>query len=299
MKELLNRRCNHYKIVLTYKLSQDHIELLFNKIQRCCGWNNNPNVLQFKYVLRCIIIRNSIEPSKTGNCTNLSDALCQSTGLLNYSWKRQQMSNDIVNEIDNGNAEAERMLIHIDDQSPNCLQDNILYYIGGFIVRSLLHELECHKCKKELLLDPNDPCAINMTSYPIFTKFTTWKQYGGLVLPSPAVLKIIKATEVVFKRRVIDTEKGITTQKMIDLRIETAVIQQLGNGLFNNADGHYFDHEIGQEIDHLTSLMRTVIQKYVKLRLKTYGKMYTKCIVRQNLPSLRHQLNKTILFRNQ
>ena len=244
-------------------------------------------------------MRNSIEPSSTGNCTNFDDVLCQSSGLVNFSLKRNQRSIDMVAEIDNENAEAERMPIHIDDQSPNCLKDNILYYIGGFIVRHLLHELQCLKCKKELLLDPNNPCAMNMTSYPIFTKFATWKQCGRLVLPSPAVLKIIKAAEVVFKRRVIDKKEGITREKMIDLKIETAVMQELGNGLFNNADGHYFDHEIGQEIDHLSSLMRTVVQKYVKLRLKTYGKMFSEHIVHQNLPSLRHQLNKTILFCNQ
>ena len=122
---------------------------------------------------------------------------------------------------------AERLLIHIDDQSPNCLQDNILYYIGGFIVRTLLQELECAKCKKELLLDPDNPSAANMTQYPVFAKFTQWKQYGKLVLPSPVVLKIIKATEVIFKRRVIDTERGITTEKMIDLKIESAVVQQI------------------------------------------------------------------------
>ena len=86
---------------------------------------------------------------------------------------------------------------------------------------------------------------------------------------------------------------------MIDLKIESAVVQQLGNGLFNNVNGHYFEHEIGQEMDHLSSLMRAVIQKYVQLQLKTYGKMYTEFVVHQNLPSLRHQLNKTILFRNQ
>ena len=83
--ELLNRSYRLYKHVLTYKLSQDNIELLFNKIRQCCGWNNNPNVLQFKYALRQIIIRNSIEPSKTGNCTNFEDSLCQTNGLLDYS----------------------------------------------------------------------------------------------------------------------------------------------------------------------------------------------------------------------
>ena len=49
--ELLKRSCRPYKHALTYKLSQDNIELLFNKIRRHSGWNNNPNVLQFKYAL--------------------------------------------------------------------------------------------------------------------------------------------------------------------------------------------------------------------------------------------------------
>ena len=97
----------------------------------------------------------------------------------------------------------------------------------------------------------------------------------------------------------IDTERGITTEKMIDLKIESAVVQQMGNGLFNSVDGHYFDHEIGQEMDHLSSLMRTIVQRYVRLQLNTYGKLYTQMIVHQNMPSLRHQLNKTILFCNQ
>ena len=47
------------KYVLTYNFSQDHIELLFNKIRYRGGWNNNPNVLQLKYALKSILIRNS------------------------------------------------------------------------------------------------------------------------------------------------------------------------------------------------------------------------------------------------
>ena len=75
---LLNHNFHPYQYVLTYKFSQHHIELLFNKIRCHGGWNNNPNVLQFKYALRIIIMRNSIETSKTGNCTNFDEAVCES-----------------------------------------------------------------------------------------------------------------------------------------------------------------------------------------------------------------------------
>ena len=141
---------------------------------------------------------------------------------------------------------------------------------------------------------------MTVESYPVYAKFTHSKQKGGLVFPSPAVLKIVKATEVVFKRRVIDNERGINIEKILDLKIKAAVVHQvLGVGIFQNADGHFFDHEIGQEQDHLSSLMRRVIQRYVCLRLKTYSKKFTEFIVHRNMPSSRHELTKTILFRHQ
>ena len=56
--ELLQNNENPVKYVLTYKFTQDHLELLFSKIRHFGGWNNNPNVLQFKYALRWLLIRN-------------------------------------------------------------------------------------------------------------------------------------------------------------------------------------------------------------------------------------------------
>ena len=55
-EELLKRKSEPYKFVLTYKFSQDHLELLFNKIRQRGGWNNNPNVHAFKMALRRILI---------------------------------------------------------------------------------------------------------------------------------------------------------------------------------------------------------------------------------------------------
>ena len=89
-EELLTCTYIPYKYVLTYKFSQDHIELLFNKIRCRGGWNNYQSVHSFKLALWRIIIRNSIEPSKTGNCTDFDDDLCESEGMLDFSWKRKK-----------------------------------------------------------------------------------------------------------------------------------------------------------------------------------------------------------------
>ena len=71
-----------YKFILTYKFSQDHISVLFNKMRRWNGWNNKPNMLSFKYALRRIILRNSIEPSRTGNCTNFKSPFASQVASL-------------------------------------------------------------------------------------------------------------------------------------------------------------------------------------------------------------------------
>ena len=77
-----------------------------------------------------LLSENSIEPSKTGNCTNFEDSLCQTNGLLDYSWKPKHDTHvEEAYDMQDDYTAAERMLIHIDYQSPNCLQDNILYYI--------------------------------------------------------------------------------------------------------------------------------------------------------------------------
>ena len=47
-EDLLVRVSNQLKYLLTYKFSQDHIELLFSCIRSCGGFNNNPNALQLK-----------------------------------------------------------------------------------------------------------------------------------------------------------------------------------------------------------------------------------------------------------
>ena len=88
---------------------------------------------------------------------------------------------------------AEGMLIQSDMESPNLLRDN-----RKLNVNVLLTKLECINCRSELLLDPDDKCGFHLPSYPGYARFTRAQQEGGLVYPSYAVLKILKATEVIF-----------------------------------------------------------------------------------------------------
>ena len=63
---------NPFKYLLTYKFSQDHIDLLFSCIRSRGGWNNNPNALQFKYAIRKMLMKNVITASKYANCVDFT-----------------------------------------------------------------------------------------------------------------------------------------------------------------------------------------------------------------------------------
>ena len=116
-------------------------------------------------MMRRLIMRNSIEPSQTGNCTNFEDTLCEPSGLLNFALKhKQQIPNDSYNAPELHDMAEERLLIHIDDELPNVLKDNILYYSAGFLVQKLLPKIHCKRCRNELLLNPSDPTALTVES---------------------------------------------------------------------------------------------------------------------------------------
>ena len=48
-RRLLERDFNKFNYLLTYRFSQDQIEMFFSKIRSRLGWNQNPTALQFKW----------------------------------------------------------------------------------------------------------------------------------------------------------------------------------------------------------------------------------------------------------
>ena len=83
----------------------------------------------------------SIEPSQTGNPTAFDDSLCEYSWLLDLKNRKQHVPLAHHQIPDPENLEAERMITPIGYVFPDGLQDNVCYYISGFIVRSLLRQL--------------------------------------------------------------------------------------------------------------------------------------------------------------
>ena len=65
--------CSHvwpevFIYLLTYKLSQDHLELFFWSVRGWGGWNNNPPVCHFKGAWWTLLLNNKVRMKGTGNC---------------------------------------------------------------------------------------------------------------------------------------------------------------------------------------------------------------------------------------
>ena len=157
ISRLFSRHNSAFEYVLTYKFSQDPLEMFFSKIQSRNGWNNNPNPLQLKWALRALLMKNNIEASKNANC--------------------------IIEDIPSQNSSScvDDSLKAILDSSA-IWKDDVLFYISGFISHSLKKKVKCSECVASLYQAADS----NYISYGS-SSLTECKAYGDLLIPSMSV----------------------------------------------------------------------------------------------------------------
>lgn len=132
--------------ILTYKFSQDHLELFFAQIRQRCGSNNNPNVVQFKTALKQILFKNYIKCKSNGNCNVFDDDI--SGGIFEFKWYRRQNNIDEItcNEELDEDICNRLVLLNTLNTSLAEAKNNILFYILGYIIRGIVNNLSCNSC---------------------------------------------------------------------------------------------------------------------------------------------------------
>lgn len=81
--------------ISTYRLSQDHLELFFGIIRKHGGYNNNPNVIQFRAAYKKTLNHLELRSSFTGNCLpldNFSILNASSKNIINSTAQPHQSS---------------------------------------------------------------------------------------------------------------------------------------------------------------------------------------------------------------
>ena len=176
---LLKQTENPFKYVLSYKYSQDHIELLFAAIRGRNGFNNNPNVQQFKSSLRSILLRVSLIGSKQGNCLSFEEPAQNS--LFTLKWTKNRTPFEEKDESFNDEMVL-KAIDYVEDHVITPYKKAIIGYIGGYIVRSMLKEIHCEICANAL--KQQEQRNIGKIQ---FNSLISVKNRGSLVIPAENV----------------------------------------------------------------------------------------------------------------
>lgn len=279
-----------------YKLSQDHLELLFGCIRQHGGGNNNPNVRQFKAAMKKILVHAEIRNIDSGNCIPLEEIsilhvssvrkIIPSEDVINSSARLARLHDDDVednyDELDNLTNFMNDHSYMLDVREISEFSTNVIQYIAGYVVIQLKKKLRCEDCINALIL----------TSREEKNNLISVKSRGGLIQPSEDVIMICRKCEIEI-RCIIHTNDRKSISHFNEHYISNKVLTRFINTkVFHNLSQHAYDQPPLE--NHVLHLTRAVIKKYVKIRLH-----YIALNTCDNSNSQRHFFNKLVLFKGQ
>lgn len=287
MKELYIRLVKQEKkinFLAMYKISQDHLEILFSVIRSHGGFNNNPSVSQFKAIYKKLLVHMELKENFSGNCASLEQitllTCSSSVNHINLTTKGHrscsQEDDAIVDEQFMSNFEDDVNLPTTVDYS--IISQHVISYIAGYVTRYLLCKIECVDCLSALIA----------TTPSHYNSFILFKDRGGLMYPSEDVIHLCNAAEKIVKSNIESkNEADRDARSMVNKTLKLFI----GTDIFHVLHAHLFEQEPCS--NHLLHLLRAVIQKYIDIRVKY--------LVRKlNIKKTKRQLyNKLTLFSGQ
>ncbi|GBO03047.1 DNA transposase THAP9 [Araneus ventricosus] len=255
------------KFLLTYKLSQDHLELFFSAIRSHGGHNNNPTAKQFKAAYVRLLAHHQIMTSDSANCTILDD-----TNILNVSASK----NTYLKSINDSDAQrddidqwpAVESLVQDHNYCVNAFRhqsqysQDVIGYVAGFVVKKLKTSLRCVDCISAVVEKSKSPSNLLLI-----------KNRGGLNLPSDDITNLCKLGEKVF--RIFNAAGKLTVRNVMHRLILYTLndIMSKGMDIFPSLIKHSVDH--APQDNHRIFLIKAVLFEYFKLRLCHAGKTET------------------------
>lgn len=295
--DILVKRDKVLKYLLTYKMSQDHLELFFSAVRSRGGWNNNPSVVHFKAAWQRLLSHQQIKDVSTGNC--VAQSTCHILTVSSRIEKHSPVDVTTVASIRSSDTDIELPLTSFsdhDDYFRNVIAgnlsmyvENVVVYIAGFVVRSLRKRVMCNICIAVLSHVTQDTqCARRDFA------LIDCKDHGGLIHPSDDVISLCKASESCFRSNMGPNDKPLLTPNLKRMLVSDVLSSFVGSDIFSELDEHSFDCELLR--DHRTSLMKQVIETFITIRLYHQGKSFTRSLHPENV---RSTLNKTVIFKGQ
>lgn len=189
------------KYLLTYKLSQDHIELFFGAVRSAGGFNNNPTAQQFTAAYKRLLLRSSIGGGQ-GNCQRQDPT--QILHVLDDTCNVNDVDVNISNAalIRKYDLAEKRPMQSDHDYSDSPDMTSLteykkaaISYIAGYVAKMVIKKTLCSRCCE----------ALGSRIQAATSSFLRLKDRGGLFKPTQSVVKICEKTEQRFQRMLTST----------------------------------------------------------------------------------------------
>lgn len=266
---------------MTYKLSQDHIEIFFSAIRSKGGFNNNPSAKMFEAIYKRLLIRSEIKGSETANAISLDNMPilhCSSRiisknedGIDLIDTKEYARQFDVIKEHNYAISDVWHMTTYVED---------VVCYIAGFGLKALKKGVSCMECLKI--------CTSDSSSV---SKLQFRKTFGNLHCASKFLIEICKQAEKSLRLfKIINNifDKNFNVNSIIYF-----TTQRLPRKIYDQFGDHILDGNLLE--NHSNFLTRLILKIYFKIRIHyECSKINDKSEIR-----LRSTYTKTILFKNQ
>jgi len=218
------------KYLLTYKLSQDHIELFFGaiRLRNGCCFNPTPRQLRISYRRLLVHAGRSINPTN-GNC--VAQVI---TCVPTVAWRTAASASDLDNNVKSVTSNS--VDLDEDFEIPHecgCIIKNckmccaIIAYIAGCHVRSVAKRIPCADCVSVLYHSSADPCVyVSLIAVKNFTNCELSNK--GLTIPSGSVMKILLECE----RQVRDYRLHLSDKNLLHTVTNNTLTELSGVELF-------------------------------------------------------------------
>ena len=122
-----------------------------------------------------------------------------------------------VTDADSLKLDQESIENALKTTSMTFVTENVLHYIAGYILRSILKSIGCDLCVESLLVPKQMSDHQYFTS--LYGSLVQIKNSGGLIQSSYFVYKVITTAEKIFHLTVVDNPLKITSNRVLVLKM--------------------------------------------------------------------------------
>lgn len=307
------------KMLMSYKFSQDHLELFFAAIRAKGGWCPNPTAAQFIAAYKRLLVRHDIKIA-TGNCRMMEETRILHVGSSKKKCaKINRYDLDIYNAVDNQKVLEKYIDIPREASHQNSIKEteeflnftwaipedlnefstHAVEYIAGFVVRKISSIIKCTECVLGCMALSNESQDQNIYTH-VDNALILKKSRGGLIIPSRSVVTICTTTERLFRRACKYNHGKPPVEKNFPAVLANAVNRDMlvmGKNDFTELGEHFLStFRLDDCVDHKIILTSEILKQYIEIRMYALTKSSSLHVTGTKL---RHFLTRQIIWAHQ